>query len=85
MTETAKGDSCEFCQGKVERRVIQVRFPFRGQTIYIDKVPAWVCAKCGEQYFDAPVYKRLEAIAKHRSRIKKTISFPLAEYDMALS
>jgi hypothetical protein len=45
-------------------------------------VPAWVCVKCGEQYFDAPVYKRLEEIAKHRDRIEKTICFPLAEYDL---
>lgn len=84
MTEMAKSDSCEFCQGKMERCAVRVRFPFRGETIYVDKVPAWVCTKCGEQYFDAPVYKRLEAIAKRRGRIKKTISFPLAEYDMAL-
>ena len=50
----------------------------------MDHVPAWVCTHCAEQYFDAPVYKRLEQIAKHRRRIKKTVSFPLAEYEMAL-
>ena len=85
VTKMPKGDSCEFCGGKVEHRLIRARFPFRGQTIYVDKAPAWVCTKCGEQYFDAPVYKRLEQIARHRNRIKKTISFPLAEYDMALT
>ncbi len=42
------------------------------------------CVKCGEQYFDVPVYKRLEEIAKHRERILNSISFPLAEYEMAL-
>ena len=46
-----------------------------------NRVPAWVCDKCGEQYFDAPVYKRLEEIAKHRTEIKQTICFPIAEYD----
>ena len=80
----AKRDSCEFCGGQVDPRVIRARLPFRGKTIYVDKVPAWVCDRCGEQYFDAPVYKRLEQIAKRRARIKKTISFPLAQYDMAL-
>ena len=80
----AKRDACEFCDGKMEERVIQARFYFKGQTIYVDRVPAWVCAKCGEQYFDAPVYKRLEEIAEHRQRISKTICFPLAEYDMVL-
>lgn len=49
----------------------------------MDRVPAWVCGKCGEQYFDAPVYKRLEEIARHRNRIEKTICFPLADYEMA--
>lgn len=75
---------CEFCEGKLEERVIQARFRFKDQTIYVDGVPAWVCVKCGEPYFDAPVYKRLEQIAKHSSRIHKTVCFPLAEYDMVL-
>lgn len=78
-------DVCEFCDGEMEQRVIQARFHFKGDTIYVDGVPTWVCGKCGEQYFDAPVYKQLEEIAKHSTRIKKTICFPLAEYDMALS
>ena len=78
-------DFCEFCGGKVEHCVIQARFHFKGQTIYVDNVPAWVCVQCGEQYFDAPVYKRLEEIARRREHILSTISFPLAEYDMVLS
>jgi len=78
-------DSCEFCEGKLEQRLVRARFPFRGRTIYVDKVPARVCARCGEQYFDAPVYKRLELIAKRRSQITKTVSFPLAKYDMGLT
>ena len=77
-------DTCEFCEGTVEQRQIRARFHFHGQTIYVDHVPAWVCTKCGEQYFDAPVYKRLEEIAKQRNRITETVCFPLAEYDMAL-
>ena len=84
MTTKPRRDSCEFCGGTMVQRVVQARFPFRGETIYVDKVPAWACGRCGEQYFDAPVYKRLEQIARHRNRIRKTISFPLAEYDIAL-
>jgi YgiT-type zinc finger domain-containing protein len=76
---------CEFCDGEVEHRIIQARFHYKGQIVYIDNVPAWVCNECGEQYFDAPVYKRLEDIARHKDRIKKEICFPLAEYDMQVS
>ena len=84
MIKMAGHDSCEFCSGNIEQRIIQARFHFRGQTIYIDGVPAWVCTRCGEQYFDAPVYKRLELIAQHAGGVEKTICFPLAEYDTAL-
>ena len=73
-------DVCEFCDGEVEQRVIRARFSYKGHTIYVDGVPAWVCTKCSEQYFDAPVYKQLENIARHQRRIKRTICFPLAEY-----
>ena len=76
---------CEFCEGTVEYRRVRARFRFKGDTIYVDHVPAWVCVRCGEQYFDAPVYKRLEAIARDRNRIEKSICFPLADYEMAPS
>lgn len=78
-----KGDKCEFCEGVMEQRRILARFRYKGETIYVENVPAWVCNKCGEAYFDAPVYKRLEEIARQRERIHKAISFPLAEFDMA--
>jgi YgiT-type zinc finger domain-containing protein len=80
-----KNDKCEFCEGEMEQQRVLARFRYKGSTIYIENVPAWVCNKCSEQYFDAPIYKRLEKIAQQRERIKKTISFPLAEYNMAFA
>ena len=80
-----KGDRCELCEGEMEQRRVLARFRYKGQTIYIEDVPAWVCPKCGEQYFDAPVYKRLERIAQQRERVQKSISFPLAEFDMVVA
>jgi len=76
---------CECCEGTVEHRRVRARFHFKGETIYVEKVPAWVCITCGEQYFDAQVYKRLEEIARRRERITKQVCFPLAEYDIALT
>jgi YgiT-type zinc finger domain-containing protein len=84
MKSGTKGNLCEFCDGQVALCTIRARFHFKGQTIYIDNVPAWVCQKCHEQYFDAPVYKRLEEIAHNSKQIKKIVSFPLAVYDMAI-
>ncbi|MFQ5752837.1 MAG: YgiT-type zinc finger protein [bacterium] len=80
-----KKDRGEYCEGEVNYRLTRARFSYRRHTIYVDNVPTWVCTKCGEQYFDAPVYKRLEVIAKYRDRIKKTVCFPLADYEMDFS
>lgn len=80
-----KENKCEYCEGEIEYHRIMARFNYRGDTIYVHNVPALVCSKCGGQYFDAPVYRHLEDIAKHHSRIKKKISFPLAEYKIAIS
>jgi len=77
-------DRCEFCDGAMEHRKARVPFKFHGQTIYVDDVPVWVCTRCGERYFAAPVYKRLEEIARQREHITETVCFPLAAYDMAL-
>lgn len=76
-----KGDRCEFCEGEMKQQRILARFRYRGQTIYVENVPAWVCDKCGEEYFDAPVYKSLEEISRQRERIQRVISFPLAAFD----
>jgi len=82
MGTMKKGDRCEFCTGEMEQRRVLARFRFKGETIYIENVPAWVCNNCAEQYFDAPVYKRLEQIAQQRDQIKQTICFPLAKFDI---
>jgi YgiT-type zinc finger domain-containing protein len=76
-----KAETCEFCEGSLEFRRIRAPFHFKGDTIYVEGVPAWVCTKCGEHYFDAPVYKRLEDIARHRHLIKELVCFPLAAYE----
>jgi len=79
-----KIDRCEYCDGEMQARVVRARFHYKGQTIFIDGVPAWVCSQCGEQYFDAPVYRRMEEIAAHANQLTRTVSFPLADYDMAI-
>jgi YgiT-type zinc finger domain-containing protein len=76
-------DTCEFCEGKMEYRETLVRFRYKDHTIYVEHVPVWVCSHCGEEYFDAPVYKHLEAIARQKERIQREISFPLAAFEMA--
>lgn len=81
-----KKDTCEFCDGTVEEAVTRVPFHYRKELIYVDNVPVRMCKKCGELYFDAAVYKRLEKIAEGRKAIRAKITFPLADYrkDLAI-
>lgn len=80
-----KKNLCEYCDGKLEQRSVRAPFHYKNSVIYIDNVPAWVCGKCGERYFDASVYKQLETIAKYRSKILKTVSFPLADFNKSIA
>ncbi len=80
-----KNDPCEFCDGTVEETVTRVPFHYRKGLIYVDNVPVKICRKCGELYFDATVYKRLERIAARRKTIRTKITFPLADYRKALA
>ena len=80
-----KPEMCEYCEGVVEAAVIRVPFHYRKETIYIDRVPVRKCRQCGEIYYEAAVYKRLEKIAANRRAIKKQIAFPLADYALAES
>ena len=80
-----KQDMCEYCDGTIERAVIQVPFKYLKKTIYVDNVPVRRCRKCGEIYYEAKVYKRLESIAENRTKIKTSITFPLADYRMTES
>ncbi|MEZ4734563.1 MAG: type II toxin-antitoxin system MqsA family antitoxin [Caldilineaceae bacterium] len=77
-------EHCEYCEGELAQRQVLARFRYKGATIYIEGVPAWVCRQCGDQYYDAPVYKQMERIAQQREQIHRRISFPLAEFTMAL-
>ena len=80
-----KNDPCEFCDGLIEETVTRVPFHYGKELIYVDNVPVRVCRKCGELYFEAAVYKRLERIAEGRSTIRTKVTFPLADYRKALS
>ncbi len=78
-------DFCEFCEGTLRKRVVQARFSYMGRTLYIDQVPARVCDRCGEQYYEGAVYKRMVEIAKDPHRVQGTLVFPLAPFDTASS
>ena len=73
-------ERCDFCDGLIRSTVRRVPFRHKKDTVYVDNVPVRSCSKCGEIYFEAAVYKRLEKIAENKPHIRTRISFPLADY-----
>jgi len=80
MKTTMRQEKCKFCDGLIKATVKRVPFHYRRDTVYVDNVPVRSCNRCGEVYFEAAVYKRLEKIAENKRRIRTRISFPLADY-----
>ncbi len=77
-----KQEKCEYCDGQIEKIMARVPFHYKKSSIYVDNVRVRRCRKCGEVYYEAEVYKRLEKITENRKQIKPKITFPLADYRM---
>ena len=43
---------CLLCQGEMEKSLVSYTIDRKGYHLYIEKVPAMVCTRCGERYFD---------------------------------
>jgi len=52
---------CIQCQGKMERGTAPFHIDRKGYHLILDTIPAWVCAQCGEVYFEEA---EVEAIQK---------------------
>jgi YgiT-type zinc finger domain-containing protein len=60
--------ACYFCKGRVVQEKIDVDFRWGRKLKVIEKVPAGVCQQCGEQYFEAAVYKAMEKLVTSRAK-----------------
>ena len=65
---------CIHCQGEMKKGSTPFHVDRKGCHVTLDRVPAWVCAQCGEAYFETDevtaiqdliesVKKKAEAIA----------------------
>jgi len=52
---------CIQCQGKMDRGTAPFHLDRKGYHLILDTIPAWVCAQCGEVYFEET---EVEAIQK---------------------
>jgi YgiT-type zinc finger domain-containing protein len=75
--------TCYFCKGTVAQQPTSVEFWWGEHLKIIEQVPAGVCTQCGEQYFDAPVYKQMERLAQGASETVRRVSVDVVRYTAA--
>ncbi len=77
-----EGDRCDFCsEGRLRSQHVREYYRAAKGLVVIEKVPAYVCHKCGERYYDADVAKHMRQLSKKGMRAKRRISFPLIRFE----
>lgn len=72
---------CRLCGGKVEKHNVNVENWWGDTLTIVEDVPAWVCADCGEQYFDADTSIELDKMrSKAPSKPKRILQVPVYQY-----
>jgi len=46
----------------MERGIAPFHTDRKGYHITLDRIPAWVCARCGEVYFDEPEVEAIQEV-----------------------
>lgn len=76
-----EGDRCDFCEsGRLHSRRVREYYRVGRGLLVIDDVPAYVCNRCGERYYDAHVAKQMRLLSKRRSSLKGKVSFPRVNF-----
>ncbi len=74
---------CESCGGRVIEKLVTVDRRFRGRLFEFENVPVGVCQSCGQRRYKGRVLEQLERLAQTRSKIKRVIEVPVAEFEPA--
>jgi YgiT-type zinc finger domain-containing protein len=77
-----EGESCDIClEGLLERHLVREYYRVRKGLVVMENVPAYVCNRCGERYYDADVAKQMRKLSTLGKQIKRRISFPLVRFE----
>ena len=80
MTGFWDGEHCEYCNGLIVEKTIDLPRKVGERYILVRNVPAGVCAECGTRYYAANVLKTMEEIV--RGRIQAEQEIPMAVYSL---
>ena len=81
--ELAMLERCYFCRGRVFKEEVTIDYRWGKTLMVIKSVPAGVCHQCGEKYIESVVYKEMERMAKHKTRLMGRMSVDILEFQEA--
>lgn len=53
-------NKCQFCAGQLKKAKVDIARYWGKDLIVLNDVPALVCSKCGERFFEAKTSKRID-------------------------
>ena len=73
--------TCAVCQAKESRdEVVAEVFQIDGQYVLVDRIPAIVCARCGEESFSRHTSEKIRLMVNDQAESTKSIAMPVFEF-----
>jgi YgiT-type zinc finger domain-containing protein len=72
-----EGERCEYCEGLIVEKLIDMSRKVKGKYVLIENVPAGVCTECGTRYYTANVLKTIEETIRGRRKAEREILVPV--------
>jgi len=74
---------CYYCDGKLKDTQLTLNEQENGDFYIIEDVPARICTRCGEKYFDSRVLKKIEEMLESKVNVERVVSVPVMKYKVA--
>ena len=73
--------TCAVCQAKESRdELVAEVFQIDGQYVLVDRIPAIVCARCGEESFSRDTTEKIRLLVHGQAESTKSITMPVFEF-----
>lgn len=73
--------SCAVCHAEESRNELVAEiFQIDGRYVLVDRIPAVVCVRCGEQSFSRETTEKIRLLVHDQAKSTKSIAMPVFEF-----
>jgi len=73
--------TCTVCQSKESReQLTEEIFQIDGKYVLVDRIPATVCIRCGEETFSREITEKVRSLVHGQARPVKSIALEVFEF-----